>query len=260
MPIELGDAYLARVRYGDSASNCNSNSNSKNHDPWTQPNQRLNRPLFITRACEYEKIQHPTSTILSGAPCQNVETEHMRSELLSEHILAQTRGSTGAAEPAHKNMFTWDGNPFIHCTSRPFEVRCRVRDWSQKTVTVINPNVRRAVQLPTLSLGDELESRSLGRPASNYEFVGEYLCLWEVTPDEIVGHWRATDLVGLHAWYTRAVMPAFREHDERYFAAHPERQESRVARVSSWRRADSPSDVLERPKYGDSDTEGKVSD
>lgn len=45
---------------------------------------------------------------------------------------------------------------------------------------------------------------------SNKYYNGHYVCLWQVTEREIVGHWQWDDLVALEDWYQAIVMPAFR--------------------------------------------------
>ncbi|KAJ5120831.1 uncharacterized protein N7515_010219 [Penicillium bovifimosum] len=53
-----------------------------------------------------------------------------------------------------------------------------------------------------------------GRACSYYK--DEYLCLWEVTPDEVVAHWDWDVLVENDHWYEDEILPAFREHNDRF--------------------------------------------
>jgi hypothetical protein len=50
---------------------------------------------------------------------------------------------------------------------------------------------------------------------SNQYYVDHYLCLWEVTGREIIGHWEWNDLVANEQWYHEIILPAFREHSRR---------------------------------------------
>jgi hypothetical protein len=43
-------------------------------------------------------------------------------------------------------------------------------------------------------------------------FKDHYLCLWEVTGGEVIGHWEWTDLVANERWYHEIILPAFRKH------------------------------------------------
>lgn len=87
-----------------------------------------------------------------------------------------------------------------------------------KTLTVVNPNVRLARGLPVIKMETEMRYYGVEDPYENdyTEYKGEYLCLWEVTPDEVVGHWDWEDLVDDPDWFGNVVMPAFVEHNYRF--------------------------------------------
>lgn len=51
------------------------------------------------------------------------------------------------------------------------------------------------------------------------DYQDEFLCLWVVGEEEIVGHWKWDKLVEEKGWYQATILPAFRKHDER-FTAH----------------------------------------
>ncbi|KAJ5455615.1 uncharacterized protein N7458_003879 [Penicillium daleae] len=63
---------------------------------------------------------------------------------------------------------------------------------------------------------NRMVARASRSPLSTREGRGEYLCLWEVTPDEVVGHWDWEDLVDDPDWFGNVVMPAFVEHNYRF--------------------------------------------
>lgn len=44
-------------------------------------------------------------------------------------------------------------------------------------------------------------------------FTDEYLCLWEVTPEEIVGHWDWMTIATNPRWYEEEILPAFEKHN-----------------------------------------------
>ncbi|KAF7717832.1 Uncharacterized protein PECH_000078 [Penicillium ucsense] len=53
------------------------------------------------------------------------------------------------------------------------------------------------------------------RGAYSY-YKDEYLCLWEVTPDEVVAHWDWDVLIENDHWYEDDILPAFKEHNDRF--------------------------------------------
>jgi hypothetical protein len=46
---------------------------------------------------------------------------------------------------------------------------------------------------------------------SNQYYINHYLCLWEVTGQEIIGHWEWADLVAKEQWYDETILPAFQK-------------------------------------------------
>ncbi|CAG8079552.1 unnamed protein product [Penicillium salamii] len=54
-----------------------------------------------------------------------------------------------------------------------------------------------------------------GREYSYYK--DEYLWLWEVTPDEVIGHWHWDDLIEKVRWYEDKTLPAFKEHNDHFW-------------------------------------------
>jgi hypothetical protein len=50
------------------------------------------------------------------------------------------------------------------------------------------------------------------RPTEEIEFYkGHYLCLWEITDDEIIGRLECEDLAMIDGWYGGIVLAAFRD-------------------------------------------------
>jgi hypothetical protein len=48
-------------------------------------------------------------------------------------------------------------------------------------------------------------------PYGKYQYyIDHYLCLWEVTGREVIGHWELADLVTNERWYHEIILPAFR--------------------------------------------------
>ncbi|KIX00241.1 uncharacterized protein Z518_10380 [Rhinocladiella mackenziei CBS 650.93] len=46
-------------------------------------------------------------------------------------------------------------------------------------------------------------------------YRNHYLCLWEVTEEEIVGHYVWNDFDGDRRWYENIVLPAFKAHEQK---------------------------------------------
>lgn len=44
---------------------------------------------------------------------------------------------------------------------------------------------------------------------------GHFLCLWEVTPEEVVGVWEWNDLRSKLNWYDEIIMPAVKNHRDK---------------------------------------------
>ena len=59
-----------------------------------------------------------------------------------------------------------------------------------QTLTVIDPDTRVRNGLPILDLADEMDHYNIPDPygKSNEYYKGHYVCLWQVTEREIIGH------------------------------------------------------------------------
>ncbi|OKL56957.1 hypothetical protein UA08_07816 [Talaromyces atroroseus] len=140
------------------------------------------------------------------APRQRLHTGAIRSEVLTWHA-------------KHRN---WENvTPFISFASSLARLTefMNSRNWKgDSTLTVVNPNVRIARELPMINMGREMRHYGVpdpyGRGYAYYD--AQYLLLWEVTPEEIVGHWDWDELSQNPNWYEEEVVPAFRAHDQRF--------------------------------------------
>ncbi|KAF7137135.1 hypothetical protein CNMCM5793_007199 [Aspergillus hiratsukae] len=168
------------------------------------------RPLL--RTWDYFSGSRPegTNRMLSRAPRQCLNTSGVRRKSLTTHA-------------DHKN---WTATPFISFTTSKIalqELACLRRKRGTQTITAINPNVRIAKGLPILDMMTEMNYYDILDPygRSNAYYRDHYLCLWEVTSDEVIGHWEWSELVKNDHWYEEIVLPAFREHDETLFSNPP---------------------------------------
>jgi len=44
--------------------------------------------------------------------------------------------------------------------------------------------------------------------------IDHYICLWQATENEIIGHWEWNELARAKDWYKDIVMPAFRNSNQ----------------------------------------------
>ncbi|KAI9774396.1 MAG: hypothetical protein M1840_004290 [Geoglossum simile] len=140
--------------------------------------------------------------MISRAPRQRLDTLESRKISLTTHV-------------NHKD---WTRTPYISFTSSAAAVQelagRRSRRRGAQTLTALDPNFRIADGLPILDIAAEMDHYGIPDPygRSNRYYRDHYLCLWEVTEREIIGHWQWDDLVANKQWYYEIVLPAFREH------------------------------------------------
>lgn len=122
----------------------------------------------------------------------------------------------------HADYRIWEPTPFISFSASAsgllrFPSRRKGPSFP-RTLSAINPNVRIAYGLPMVEMESELRYYEVqdpyGRAYSYYK--DEYLCLWEVTPIEVVAHWDWDVLVENDHWYEDEILPAFEEHNDRF--------------------------------------------
>lgn len=120
----------------------------------------------------------------------------------------------------HADWTKWDmPTPYISFSKTPQAVernatiRARNGRQSQK-LTVIVPSLRFLTGLPTLDFHAEMQHYGVADPYNkDYAYYkDDYLCVWEVTPLEIVGHWDWEELSRNPNWYEDIILPAFRNH------------------------------------------------
>ena len=81
-----------------------------------------------------------------------------------------------------------------------------------QTLTVIDPEVRIRSGLPILDISSEMQYYGIEDPygKSNLYYKDHFVCLWQVTAEEVVGSWEWDDLRTDLNWYENIIMPAFR--------------------------------------------------
>ena len=121
----------------------------------------------------------------------------------------------------HLNNRDWTPSPYISFTSSYSAVESLVAKITKsnrpraKMLTVINPNVRIEGGMPILRVEPEMDHYKIAEPygCTNGIHSDHYVCLWQVNPDEIVGHWNWEE-VGDDNWYEQTILPAFKKHND----------------------------------------------
>lgn len=176
--------------------------------PWAR-GSKLEKPLL--RTWDHFSGSQPelSNCMLSRSPREDLDTSEARKGFLATHA-------------DHK---IWKPTPFISFTSSTEAVqelayyRTVYTNRGVQTITIVNPNVRFENGLPILDMSAEMSHYGILDPyeRSNQYYKDHYLCLWEVTTPEIVGHWQWDDLATNDNWYEEIIMPEFERHNERLF-------------------------------------------
>ena len=175
--------------------------------PWSlNESQQLDCPLL--RIWDY----------FSGS--QPDDNGRMLSRLQDEPLITEQARKTSLA--IHLDHRNWTPTPYISFTTSASatEDLSRLRTWRRRgaqTLTVIDPAVRLRKGLPILDVPAEMQHYCIPDPynrGSKY-YVDHYVCLWEVTEEEIVGHYEWEELVRTANWYEEVILPAFHEFGKR---------------------------------------------
>lgn len=147
--------------------------------------------------------------MLARAPRVNLDNEKIRRETLRDHA----------------NHSIWVPTPYISFTSSPAALQTlantRLARRGDQTIVVVDPHVRLQLDLPILNYKTEMEAYNVRPPYNDDYWSNHYLCLFEVTPSEVVGTWEWASLREDPDWFRNTIMPAveaFRLTGERHFA------------------------------------------
>ncbi|KAI1387843.1 uncharacterized protein F4822DRAFT_444383 [Hypoxylon trugodes] len=120
----------------------------------------------------------------------------------------------------HVDHGNWSkGTPYISFTNSETRIEELIQKWSKKgrkdfMLTAINPNIRIRKGLPILDVTAEMNRYEIedpyGREGEYYK--DEYVCLWQVTTDEIIGHWEWNELKYDLDWYQK-IYGAYIKHN-----------------------------------------------
>ncbi len=181
---------------------------------WLTPDQQPPTDLPLLRLWDEKSGSQPDESgrMLARASRQRLCTLESRRESLEIHV----------------DNAKWVDTPYISFTSLPQAIKELAEDRDTNginrgphTLVAINPGVREAKRLPVLDVGAEMEHYGIENPYghSNDDFYeNHYVCLWEVTPEEIVGKWKWDELMKNNEkdWYDKIVLPAFQQHDDAF--------------------------------------------
>jgi hypothetical protein len=148
------------------------------------------------------------------------QTGRMQARLSRQRL--DSRESRQKSLATHADYRKWEPTPYISFFSSASALKSflarRQRPRYSRRLIVINPNVRIAKGLPMIKMESELRYYEVQDPyGKDYSYYkDEYLCLWEVTPDEIVERWDWDVLVENENWYEDEVLPAFKEHNDQF--------------------------------------------
>ena len=119
----------------------------------------------------------------------------------------------------HADHRLWEDTPYISFTKSPDALQSLAesrmnRNRGNQLIVVVDPRIRLKIGLPVLHYKEEMVYYEIqSRYERNY-WDGHYLCLWEVTPEEVVGVWEWDDLRSELNWFEEIIMPAVEEHRE----------------------------------------------
>jgi hypothetical protein len=138
--------------------------------------------------------------MLSRWPDLPLNTKEAREELLPNHLVHRI----------------WKPTPYISFTksAHAIEYLAKLRSGRQRGeqhLTVINPSTRLKLGLPILYVPTEMDHYEISDPCDNggRYFTNHYVCLWEVTKEEIIDHYNWKELSKNPNWYEEVIMPAF---------------------------------------------------
>ncbi|CAK4031455.1 Hypothetical predicted protein [Lecanosticta acicola] len=117
----------------------------------------------------------------------------------------------------HADNKIWEETPYLSFTSESTAIEDLARQRNRAgreglSLTVIDPRLRLCRGRPVLHYEDEMRQYGIEDPYhQGYRYYQQhYLCLWEVAPKEIVGHWRWDEISQYPDWYEEFILPKFR--------------------------------------------------
>jgi hypothetical protein len=133
--------------------------------------------------------------MLARDPTLRLDTFEIRKETLQSHLSTIDKRAT----------------PYISFLADPkkleLEIQRKQVEGRSQRVTLVDPQARLRLRLPILRFADEFQHYKLYNPTRIDVLTSHWICLWEVTPDEVVWTWDWDDLKGNPQWYQEIVLP-----------------------------------------------------
>ena len=184
----------------------------ESHTWHTDRFQPFNRPLLRLWDNKSGSQPNEKNVMMSRAPDQFLNTYESRKTSLTTHLY-------------HRD---WEPTPYISFTSSAAKIQelaeLRFKKRGDQILTMIDPDVRLKNGLPVLIVAEEMDHYYMFDPYRKaHKFHKDhYVCLWQVTANEVVGHWRWNDLIPHKNWYQTLVLPAFRHFRKKMVASSPQ--------------------------------------
>ncbi|KAF2759006.1 hypothetical protein EJ05DRAFT_463663 [Pseudovirgaria hyperparasitica] len=193
--------------------------------PWNTSQQQgatLETP-FLRLWDEHSGSQPKDNHMKARATRQRLNTRASRKESLSLHLKHDTRTPT----------------PYISFTVSPSAIRGlaprRTEKRGPQKLIVVDPIARKRNRMPFLHVLDEMDYYDIPDPYNqrNRYYRDHYICLWEVTPDEVVGQWDYDDLLSTSEdWYEDIILPAVENFRQKTTASDAEELANLLGGVS----------------------------
>ncbi|KAF1966035.1 hypothetical protein BU23DRAFT_560605 [Bimuria novae-zelandiae CBS 107.79] len=169
--------------------------------PWSvNKSQELDCPLLRIWDMNSGSQPNDDNCMLSRSPTRPLDTEQARRDTLAVHL----------------NNGIWTPTPYISFSKSASAIedlaKFRISKGREvQNLTVINPAARYRNGLPILDVAAEMEHYCIPDPygKGGKYYINHYVCLWEVTEEEIVGHYKWAELAKTTHWYNEVIIPAF---------------------------------------------------
>ncbi|KAK6062816.1 hypothetical protein SCUP515_12993 [Seiridium cupressi] len=173
--------------------------------PWrAEPCPRFQGPLLrIWDGSSGSQPDNNSGRMMSRNPEMRLDIDEIRKSSLAKHL----------------DHGEWIPSPYISFTSSPTAIellalkRAGRSRKGEQMLTVIDPNKRLKSGLPILDVRVEMSYYDILDPyrRSNEYYENHFVCLWEVTPAEVVGHWKWNELSDNNDWFQTIILPAYRQ-------------------------------------------------
>lgn len=192
------------------------------HHPWlTEPSHHRDGQLanpFSEHSSIYKALEDkPLLRVwdsMSGSIPDPLRENRMLARLPRGELATKDARKTSLA--THVDHGIWKDTPYISFTSRPDAAngtaKYRQPRRGDQHLVAIDPRHRLRQGLPILDIKEEMAAYGVENPYKYDYFSDHYLCLWEVTPAEVVGSWSWNELQKDTNWYENIIMPAFEKH------------------------------------------------